>query len=109
METATLPVLHLHRLGHCQGRLVLGRDAVSFIPDDQTGGDAFEFTYGDFLHAVDESILTIRSHTRTYRFKPLMAAGTEEGGLTLAEVAGAITRFRRSGAAPYRHKPGGAN
>ena len=94
-EPATLSVLHLHRLGHCQGRLIIARDVVSFVPDENTNSDVFEFAYGEFLHTVDESTLTIRSHTRTYRFKPVTGVGRNDGVLTLAQVGAAITRFRR--------------
>ena len=94
-EPATLSVLHLHRLGHCQGRLIIARDVVSFVPDENTSSDVFEFAYGEFLHTVDESTLTIRSHTRTYRFKPVTGVGRSDGVLTLAQVGAAITRFRR--------------
>lgn len=107
VETATLAVLHLHRLGHCQGRLVVAPDAVSFVPDEHTGRDMFEFAYGEFLHTVDESTLTIRSHARTYRFKPTEGAGGNEGGLALAEVGAAITRFRRHVASPHRQRADG--
>ncbi|MGH6689061.1 MAG: putative bifunctional diguanylate cyclase/phosphodiesterase [Gammaproteobacteria bacterium] len=94
-ESASLKVLHLHRLGHCQGRLIVARNAVTFAPDEKTGSDVFAFQYGEFLHSVDVSTLTIRSHTRTYRFKAAPGVDPQKTGRTLADIGAMIARFRR--------------
>jgi diguanylate cyclase (GGDEF)-like protein len=94
-ESASLKVLHLHRLGHCQGRLIVARNAVTFAPDEKTGSDVFAFQYGEFLHSVDVDTLTIRSHTRTYRFKASPGIDPTKTGRTLADIGAMIARFRR--------------
>ena len=94
-ESASLKVLHLHRLGHCQGRLIVARNAVTFAPDEKTGSDVFAFQYGEFLHSVDVDTLTIRSHTRTYRFKAAPGIAPTKTGRTLADIGAMIARFRR--------------
>ena len=94
-ESVSLKVLHLHRLGHCQGRLIVARNAVTFAPDEKTGSDVFAFPYGEFLHSVDVSTLTIRSHTRTYRFKAAPGIDPTKTARTLADVGAIIARFRR--------------
>ena len=94
-ESVSLKVLHLHRLGHCQGRLIVARNAVTFAPDEKTNSDVFAFQYGEFLHSVDVSTLTIRSHSRTYRFKAATGVDPTKTARTLADVGAMIARFRR--------------
>ena len=87
-QTASLDVVHLHRFGDCRGRLQLGRDGVAFVSDEKD--DAFALTYAEFLHAVSDDTLTLRSAAKTYRFKPVAA-----GGDKLREFADRISRARR--------------
>lgn len=94
-ETASVSVLHLHRLGHCQGRMIVARDALTFVPDEKAGRDAFAFEYGEFQHSVDGSMLIIRSQSRTYRFRE--TTNVEQTGTvpTLADVGAMISSFQR--------------
>jgi hypothetical protein len=75
----TVSVMHLHRVGSCQGHLVIARDAISFVPDDKANKDAFVFKYGEFLHTLSDGRLTIRSAARTYRFRVAAADGSDDG------------------------------
>jgi hypothetical protein len=87
-QTASLEVIHLHRLGDCRGRLDVSRDGLAFVSDEKE--DAFRLTFAEFLHAVSDDTLTLRSAAKTYRFK---AAGA--GGDKLHEFADRISRARR--------------
>jgi EAL domain-containing protein (putative c-di-GMP-specific phosphodiesterase class I) len=75
----TVSVAHLHRVGSCQGHLVISREAISFVPDDNANKDAFVFKYGEFLHTLSDGRLTIRSAARTYRFRVAAADGNDGG------------------------------
>ena len=75
----TVSVMHLHRVGSCQGNLVVSRDAIAFVPDDKANKDAFVFKYGEFLHTLSDGRLTIRSAARTYRFIVAAADGNDDG------------------------------
>jgi len=68
----SIHVMHYHRVGHCVGRLVATRTGMAFVPDSKTSRDAFEFKYNEFVHIVQDDTLTIKSSTRTYRFKAII-------------------------------------
>jgi len=87
-QTASLDVVHLHRFGDCRGRLQVGRDGVAFVSDEKD--DAFALTFAEFLHAVSDDTLTLRSAAKTYRFKAVAA-----GGDKLREFANRISQARR--------------
>ena len=92
----SFPVIHQHRLGSCRGLLVVSRRGVTFVPDKAKGqiNDAFSFRHGDFLYAVTDEKLTIKSAARTYRFE---AAGATRSGNAedLKRIVGSITRLRQ--------------
>jgi hypothetical protein len=90
-----LPVLHLHRLGSCRGRLVVSRTAVAFVPDDRKGNaeDGFSVRPGEFLHELGDDVLTIKSNDRTYRFKPAEGTGTDPDP-RLKRLVAAMARIR---------------
>ena len=69
-------------------------DGVAFVSEQKgEGGDAFTLKFAEFLHALSDDTLTLRSATRTYRFK---AAGSASGGTgTLRDLADQISRVRR--------------
>ena len=75
----TVSVMHLHRVGSCEGNLVVSRDAIAFVPDDKANKDAFVFKFGEFLHTLSDGRLTIRSAARTYRFRVAAADGNDDG------------------------------
>jgi hypothetical protein len=91
---ASLKVVHLHRVGSCQGRLVVSRGGVAFVPDEKTEDDAFALKYTDFLPTLSDNTLTIKSNSRTYRFKAAAVAGKEDDGSRFHEVMEGIAHFR---------------
>jgi diguanylate cyclase (GGDEF)-like protein len=68
-RSASLEVVHLHRMGSCEGRLVVSRTGVAFVPGETGSEDAVTLAYADFTDAVEDGRLTIKAKTRTYRFK----------------------------------------
>src|SRR5687767_6782951 len=86
-HTASLDVVHLHRLGDCRGRLQVSRDGVAFVSDEKD--DAFTLPFAEFLHAVSDDTLTLRSAAKTYRFK------AAAGGDKLRAFADRISQARR--------------
>ena len=90
-QTRPLDVVHLHRLGDCRGQLDVSRDGVAFL--SQHDSDTFTLTFAEFLHALSDDTLTLKSATKTYRFK---AAGPgSDGARKLREFADRIARARR--------------
>jgi diguanylate cyclase (GGDEF)-like protein len=75
---SSLRVVHQHRVGSCRGRLVAAAGRVRYVPDEAGGDDGFDFAPGQFLHQLDDGVLTVRSNQRTYRFRP--ADAVERGG-----------------------------
>jgi len=90
----TVSAVHLHRVGSCQGHLVVSRDALRFVPDDDANKDAFVFRYGEFLHTLSDGRLTIRSAARTYRFKAAAADGNDDGESQLRALVENFPRTR---------------
>ena len=91
-QTASLEVVHLHRFGSCRGRLDVTRDGVAFVAEEQNDADAFSLRFAEFLHALADDTLTLKSATKTYRFK---AQGSSEGSTRqLREIADRISRAR---------------
>ena len=88
--TTSLEVVHLHRLGNCRGRLVVRGDGVAFVSEEgEHDADAFTLKFTEFLHALSDDTLTLKSATRTYRFK---AGG--DSTRQLRELANQISRAR---------------
>jgi diguanylate cyclase (GGDEF)-like protein/PAS domain S-box-containing protein len=86
-------VLHQHRIGSCRGHLAVSARGITFVPEEKTSPDGFAFAYQDFLYAVAESRLTIRSHTGTYRFKAIVD-GKRKAEAVLHEIVDAMGAFR---------------
>jgi hypothetical protein len=84
--------MHYHRVGHCVGQLVANRTGIAFVPDSKTSRDAFDFKYNEFVHIVQDDTLTIKSNTRTYRFKAIVDKGDNDP--TLDQFEARITRWR---------------
>ena len=89
----SLEVVHLHRLGDCRGRLAVSSDGVAFITDTDKDEDAFTLKFPEFLHALTGDTLTLKSATKTYRFK-VGDAGVDSAN-KLRSLADSITRARR--------------
>jgi hypothetical protein len=65
---------------------------MEFVPDSKTSRDSFDFKYKEVVHVVQDDTLTIKSNTRTYRFKAI--ADNESNGPTLDQFEAQITRWR---------------
>jgi len=92
--TASLDVVHLHRLGSCLGRLEVTRDGVAFVTADRDG-DAFTLKHAEFVQGLSEDTLTLKSATKTYRFKAAVSRGVAADALQLRAIADRIARSRR--------------
>jgi len=89
----SLRVVHQHRLGSCRGQLVVSRDGVAYIPeDDGQVKDGFRLKYTQFLNEVSGGSLRISSSERDYRFRVAVPSGDDRA--QLERVADAIARFR---------------
>jgi diguanylate cyclase (GGDEF)-like protein/PAS domain S-box-containing protein len=93
-KPTSLNVVHLHRVGSCQGRLVVSWTGVAFVPDEKTSKEAFALKYSDFLYTLEDSRLTIKTNDRTYRFKAATVAGKDDDGPQLHDAVESIARFR---------------
>jgi chromosome condensin MukBEF MukE localization factor len=91
--TASLDVVHLHRLGSCLGRLEVTRDGVAFVTADRDG-DAFTLKHAEFVQGVSEDTLTLKSATKTYRFKAAVSRGGDGDAAQLRAIADQIARSR---------------
>jgi hypothetical protein len=91
--TTSVQVVHLHRLGSCRGRLDVTRDGVTFASEEGDDGEAFTLKYAEFLHALSDDTLTLKSAKKTYRFKATSSRG--ENPVQLRELADRIARSRR--------------
>ena len=89
----SLHVVHLHRFGSCRGRLDVTRDGVAFVSEENDDDEAFTLKYPEFLHALADDTLTVRSATRTYRFKVGSSRGANT--LQLRDLADRIALARR--------------
>ncbi len=92
----TLAVVHKHALRGCEGRLTVSGSGVAFVPDkaDDRANDAFSLKYGQFVHALSEEELTIKSNMRTYRFKAAGGSSKDENRARLREIARRMSRLR---------------
>ena len=88
-----MQVVHLHRLGSCKGRLEVTRNGVAFISESGEEDDAYTFKYTEFVQAVSDDTLVVKSATRTYRFKS--AAAGSDNKVQIRELADTISRSRR--------------
>ena len=65
---------------------------MAFVPDSKTSRDAFEFKHNEFVHVMQDDTLTIKSSTRTYRFKAFIDKGDTDP--TLDQFDARMTRWR---------------
>ena len=91
LSPQSFTVVHQHRLGSCQGILVVSKDGIAFLPN--SGNDAFRIAHGRFLHAVDEGGVTIKSADKAYRFKLVAAAGPKASPAASQTLAASIAMF----------------
>jgi len=65
---------------------------MAFVPDSKLSSDAFDFKYTEFVHVVQDDTMTIKSSTRTYRFKAII--DKDDNDPTLDQFEARITRWR---------------
>jgi hypothetical protein len=65
---------------------------MTFVPESKASRDGFEFKYNEFVHVLEDETLTIKSSTRTYRFKAFIDKGRNDPSLD--EFATRISRWR---------------
>ena len=70
----------------------MGRNGISFVSEKENDADSFTLTFAEVLHALSDDTLTLKSATKTYRFK---AFGAGDGTSKLHEFADRISRARR--------------
>jgi diguanylate cyclase (GGDEF)-like protein len=91
-QPTSMNVVHLHRFGNCRGRLNVSRAGVAFVSEGGDEPDSFALKHGDFLQSFSDDTLTLRTATRTFRFR----AG--EAGIDstkkLRDLADRISRAR---------------
>jgi diguanylate cyclase (GGDEF)-like protein len=87
-------VQHLHRLGSCVGRLAVSRKGLVFTPEDKSSEDAFMLTHNEFLASSTDRTLTIKSHTKAYRFRMPTDGRTPDVRTPLRELTDAIASVR---------------
>ena len=92
----TLAVIHKHALRGCEGRLTVSGSGVAFLPDkaEDRADDAFSFKYGQFVHALSEDELTIKSKSKTYRFKAAGGRSQAENRARLRDIESRMSRLR---------------
>jgi diguanylate cyclase (GGDEF)-like protein len=88
---ASFDLLHLHRFGSCRGRLVVSDRGVAFEPGE--GDDTFALKYPDFLPALADNVLTLKTATNTYRLKAASASTTGQPA-PVRTILDRIERFR---------------
>jgi PAS domain S-box-containing protein len=87
-------VQHLHRFGSCAGRLVLSRKGLMFTPEESSSKDGIVLTRTELLPSMNDRTLTIRSKSKTYRFRLVADAQAADANARLRELIEAIERFR---------------
>ena len=65
---------------------------MAFVPDSRTSRDGFDFKYNEFVHVMQDDTLTIKSPTRTYRFKAIIDRTDDDP--TLDQFEARISRWR---------------
>jgi diguanylate cyclase (GGDEF)-like protein/PAS domain S-box-containing protein len=94
-----LEVVHQHRLGSCRGVLVVSEGGVAFVPDSAESKDGFDFKHGQYLQALDDDSLAIKTHDRTYRFKAASGAAGRGNRDQLERLTSSISSFQQLTAA----------
>lgn len=89
----TLQVVHKHVLGSCKGILTVSQDGLSFAPEK--GDDGFNLKYSQFSSEASDDDLTIKSGSRTYRFKSAVARNDVENRTQLLRVLQRISSVRQ--------------
>ena len=70
----------------------MGRNGISFVSEKEKD-DSFTLTFAEVLHDLSDDTLTLKSATKTYRFKAF-GAGSDSTS-KLHDFADRISRARR--------------
>jgi hypothetical protein len=92
LAAISLDVVHLHRFGSCRGRLEATRSGLTFTAHDSQNDESFTLKYTEFLQALADDTLTVKSANKTYRFKA--AAPGDKSAVQLRDLADRIARTR---------------
>jgi hypothetical protein len=86
-------VEHLHRFGHCEGRLTASHNGLIFAPENDAD-DAFTLAHEDYRSSADGGTLTIRTAGKTYRFKLLGVPSSHDASRAIKNLADTLTHAR---------------
>ncbi len=92
-QACSLAVIHNHLLGSCKGTLKLSAESLSFVSEKEK--DSFRLAYDDFSCAVPDDSLTIKSGSKSYRFKSAEALNKDENRLQLQNIYRKISGNQR--------------
>jgi hypothetical protein len=73
----------------------VSRKGLVFTPEGESSKDAFLLTHDQFLPSSADRVLTIKSNTRTYRFKVLPGGRSSDVDTPLRELTEAIATLRQ--------------
>ena len=90
----TFQVVHKHVLGSCKGLLTVSQEALSFAPEK--GTDGFSLKYSEFSTEAPGDDLTIKSASRTYRFKSATARSEVENRTEVGKILQRISSARQN-------------
>jgi EAL domain-containing protein (putative c-di-GMP-specific phosphodiesterase class I) len=90
----SFPVIHNYVLGSCTGILRISQDTLSWNPEKQK--DGFVFKCSEFSYAASNDQLTIKSGTRTFRFKPMAVRENGESRTQLQSMIQGISSACRT-------------
>jgi diguanylate cyclase (GGDEF)-like protein/PAS domain S-box-containing protein len=82
-------VVHDHVLGSCNGTLTISRDTISWLSEKRN--DGFALKCSEFSYAASNDQLTIKSGSKTYRFKPKAAGNNEDPSSRLQSMLQGIS------------------
>ena len=68
-------------------------DGVAFVANVNEGDESFSLKYAEFLPALTDDTLILKSATRTYRFKA--ASARRDQSVRLRDLAARIARARQ--------------
>jgi len=86
--------VHLHRIGNCEGRLIVSETGITFDVDSKAHSDEFTLKHSEFVPKLDDKTLTIRSENKDYRFTVPGKKSDKAAQAQIARIAEAIARSR---------------
>jgi PAS domain S-box-containing protein len=89
-QPVLVEVVHLHVFGGCRGRLRLSAAGLTYTPTDPSSKDGFTLAAGSLTPSLQDDTLTIKTPSRTYRFKSSVKGDRE----SIRDFAAAMSRVR---------------